>query len=158
MKQDRFLIGILIGIVALIAIALVVFFSRQRQIVYRPEIGPEDVVHNYVLAVMQSDYEKAYGYLADLDDKPTYAEFRRAFAVGQLNPGDQGVTIGTSAVTEDDASVEVIMVYANGDPFSSGRYDSTNYARLVRQKGAWKIAHMPTYFLWEYSWYQDFPK
>ena len=30
------------------------------------DTNPDDVVHNYVLAVLNKDYQKAYGYLADL--------------------------------------------------------------------------------------------
>ncbi len=67
MKQDRFLLGILIGIGVLIIAALVVFFIRKDSQTYVPDDVPEGVVHNYVVAVLNKDYEKAYGYLADLD-------------------------------------------------------------------------------------------
>src|SRR5512146_670980 len=86
MRQDRFLMGILIGIGVLIVAALVVFFTRQNQASYVAENTPDGVVHNYVLAILNKDYQKAYGYLADLDHKPTFAEFRQAFAVGRLTP------------------------------------------------------------------------
>ena len=72
MRQDRFLTGILIGIAVLVVIALAVFFLRQGSQSYISEDAPEGVVHNYVLAVLNDDYEKAYGYLANLDNKPTY--------------------------------------------------------------------------------------
>ena len=68
MKQDRFLTGILVGIAVLVATALVVFFIRQDTQSYVAEDAPEGVVHNYVLAVLNDDYEKAYGYLAELDN------------------------------------------------------------------------------------------
>jgi hypothetical protein len=76
MKQDRFLLGILIGIGALVAIALAVFFARRDTQQYRADGAPESVVFNYVLAVTNRDYEKAYGYLANLEHKPTNADFR----------------------------------------------------------------------------------
>src|SRR5512140_3537765 len=120
MRQDRFLTGILIGIVVLIVAALLVFFTRQNQASYLPENAPEGVVHNYVLAVLNKDYPKAYGYLADLDNKPTLDQFRQAFAVGRLNPADNGIKIGKASVTGQDATVEVSMVYSASDPFSSG--------------------------------------
>ena len=157
MKQDRFLIGILAGIAVLIVAALVVFFTRNQEAGYRADQGPADSVYNYVLAVMNRDYEKAYGYLADLEYKPTYEEFRQAFAVGRLVPGQGGIRIGSAAVTGDGASVEVVMVYSQGDPFSSG-YDNVGSAQLLRQNGAWKISAMPAYNLWDYGWYQLQPK
>ena len=75
MKQDRFLTGILIGIGLLVVVALAVFFTRQDTQTYVSDETPEGVVHNYVVAVLNKEYEKAYGYLADLDNKPTYEEF-----------------------------------------------------------------------------------
>ena len=157
MRQDRFLTGILIGIALLIVAALAVFFTRQNQATYGAENSPDGVVHNYVLAVLNKDYQKAYGYLADLDNKPTLNQFRQAFAVGRLNPADNGIKIGKAAVTGEDATVEVSMVYAPSDPFSSG-YNNIGTAQLVQQNGVWKISSMPTYNLWDYSWYQPGPK
>ncbi len=157
MKQDRFLTGILVGIGVLIVAALVVFFTRQNQPSYSGQDSPDGVVHDYVLAILNKDYQKAYGYLADLDNKPTFAQFRQAFAVGKMNPGDSGIKIGTVSTTGDDATVEVSMVYAASDPFSSG-YSNIGTAQLVRQGGVWKISSMPTYNIWDYSWYQPGPK
>ncbi len=157
MKQDRFLTGILVGIGVLIVAALVVFFTRQNQPSYSGQDTPDGVVHDYVLAVLNKDYQKAYGYLADLDNKPTFAQFRQAFAVGKMNPGDTGIKIGTVSTTGDDATVEVSMVYAASDPFSSG-YSNVGTAQLIRQGGVWKISSMPTYNIWDYSWYQPGPK
>ena len=157
MKQDRFLLGILIGIGVLIVIALGVFFARGRTQVYLPEDTPDGVVHNYVLALLQKDYEKAYGYLADLENKPTLSEFRQSFSIGKLSPDTSGIKLGKTEITGDDASVEISMVYAAGDPFSTG-YTSYGSAQLVRQNGAWKISSMPVYTLWDYGWYQAPPK
>ncbi len=157
MRQDRFLTGILIGIALLIVAALAVYFTRQDQANYVAENTPQGVVHNYVLAVMNKDYEKAYGYLADLENKPTFSEFRQAFAVGRLNSANNSIQIGKGTASGNDATVEVNMVYSPGDPFSSG-YNNVGTAQLVRQGGAWKISSMPTYNLWDYSWYQPGPK
>lgn len=157
MKQDRFLMGILIGIGVLIIAALAVFFIRRDSQTYIAEDTPEGVVHNYIVAVLNKDYEKAYGYLAELDHKPTYEEFRNAFVTGNVNPQNSAVDVGESEVTGDDAYVEVSMIYNPSDPFSSG-YRDVQRAILVRQGGAWKLSSMPTYYLWDYSWYQEPPK
>ena len=157
MKQDRFLLGILVGIGVLILAAVIIFFTRQQQVAYRTGQTPEDVVHNYVLAVMNKDFEKAYGYLADLEHKPAFEEFRQAFAVGRLSPGQEGIKIGSTDIAGDSASVEVIMVYTPGDPFSSG-YNNAGSAQLLRQGGAWKLSSLPAYNLWDFSWYQEQPK
>jgi len=157
MKQDRFLTGILVGIAVLVVVALAVFFIRKDTQSYVSEDAPEGVVHNYVLAVLNGDYEKAYGYLAELENKPTYEQFRDAFIKGMVNPNNSAVDIGKSEINNDTASVEVSMIYNPSDPFSTG-YRDVQRAILVQQGGAWKLSSMPSYYYWDYSWYQEQPK
>lgn len=157
MKQDRFLTGILIGIGLLVVVALAVFFTRKDSQTYVSDDTPEGVVHNYVLAALNKDYEKGYGYLADLENKPTYEQFRDAFVTGVVNPNNSAVDIGGSEITGDNASVEVALIYNPSDPFSTG-YRDVQRALLVNQGGAWKISSMPSYYFWEYSWYTEQPK
>ena len=145
MKQDRFLTGILIGIGVLIIAALAVFFIRRDERSYISDDAPEGVVHNYIVAVLNKDYEKAYGYLADLQHKPTYDEFRNSFVTGVLNPDNSAVDVGKSEITGDDAYVEVAMIYNPSDPFSTG-YRDVQRAILVKQGGAWKISSMLPFF------------
>ena len=157
MKQDRFLTGILIGIGLLVVVALAVFFTRKDTQTYVSDETPEGVVHNYVVAVLNKEYEKAYSYLADLDNKPTYEEFRDSFLKGMVNPNNSGVDVGQSDITGDDATVEVTLVYNPSDPFSTG-YRDTQRAILVKQNGIWKISSMPQYNFWDYNWYQEVTK
>ena len=157
MKQDRFLTGILIGIGVLVIAALAVFFTRRDSQTYVSDDTPEGVVHNYVVAVLERDYEKAYGYLADLDNKPEYEDFRQAFLSGSVNTSGAAVDIGEVEITDDEAYVEVALIYNPSDPFSTG-YRDVQRAGLVKQNGAWKISSMPTYYFWNYDWYQEVPK
>jgi hypothetical protein len=157
MKQDRFLTGILIGIGLLVVLALAVFFTRKDTQTYVSDDTPEGVVHNYVVAVLNKEYEKAYGYLADLKNKPAYDEFHNSFLTGMVNPDSSGVDVGQSDITGDDATVDVTLVYNPTDPFSTG-YRDTQRAILVKQNGAWKISSMPQYNFFDYNWYQEMPK
>jgi hypothetical protein len=157
MKQDRFLTGILIGIGLLVVVALAVFFTRKDTQTYVSDDTPEGVVHNYVVAVLNKEYEKAYGYLADLENKPTYDEFHNSFLTGMVNPDSSGVDVGQSDIIGDDATVDVTLVYNPTDPFSTG-YRDTQRAILVMQNGAWKISSMPQYNFFDYNWYQEMPK
>jgi len=156
MKQDRFLTGILIGIAVLIVVALAVFFSRRGTQTYAREDSPEGVVHNYILAILNKDYKKAYGYLADLDNKPTYDEFRKAFLQGVVNPNNSALDIGKSEINGDLAYVEVAMIYSPSDPFSTG-YRDVQRAVLVKQSDGWKLTSMPYYYLWNGNWYPQVP-
>ena len=152
MKQDRFLLGILIGIGALVILALALFFVRKDETLsYVADDTPEGVVHNYVVAVFQRDYEKAYGYLADKKDKPTLEQFRESFLQNYVNPDNTGVDIGEVEFSGDEAYVTVYIQYGSTDPFSSG-YRNEERAVLVKQNGAWKLEQMP-YNFWSYDWY-----
>jgi hypothetical protein len=154
MKQDRFLMGILIGIGVLIIAALALFFVRKDTQTYISDDVPEGVVHNYIVAILNKDYEKAYSYLADLEHKPTFDEFRNSFVTGMLSPQNSAVDVGESDITGDDAYVDVAMIYNPSDPFSTG-YRDIQRAILVKQGGVWKLSSMPTYYLWDYNWYQE---
>jgi hypothetical protein len=157
MKQDRFLLGILIGIGALVILALALFFVRKDEtLTYEADDTPEGVVHNYVVAVFQRDYEKAYGYLADKKDKPSLEQFREAFLQNYVNPDNTGIDIGEVEFNGDEAYVTVYIQYGSSDPFSSG-YRNEERAALVSQGGDWKIEQMPGNF-WAWDWYQPTPK
>ena len=156
MKKDRFLTGILIGIGVLVVLALVLFFLRQDKQEYRSENTPEAVAHNYILAVLGKDYERAYTYLADLDRKPTYEEFRQAFFNGQVNPASSGADIGSVNINGDEATLSLTLYYGYNDPFSS-RQGQQEQALLVNQGGVWKVSSMP-YMYWSWDWYGTNPK
>ena len=155
MKHDRFLTGILIGIGVMVAVALALFFARQDGPAYRSDATPEGVTFNYALAVTNGDYQRAYGYLADMDNKPSYEQFRDSFFHGAVNPENAAMDVGAAEIDGDDALVELTIMFPQGDPFSRG-YQSTDRAQLVRQSDAWKLKYMPTYNFWDYNWYQDF--
>lgn len=157
MKQDRFLTGILIGIGVLVVAALAVFFTRRDTQTYVSDDTPEGVVHNYVVAVLERDYEKAYGYLADLDNKPEYEDFRQSFLSGYVNSSGAAVDIGEAEINDDEAYVELALIYNPSDPFSTGYRDTSQRGILVKQDGLWKLSSMP-YNFWDYNWYLEPPK
>ena len=157
MKQDRFLLGILIGIGALVVLALALFFIRRDDtLTYGAEDSPEGVVHNYVVAILQRDYEKAYGYLAEKKDKPSLEQFRNTFLQNYINPDNMGIEIGESEISGDQAFVTVYVQYGTSDPFSSGNRNEER-AVLVKQDGKWKLTQMPGNF-WGWDWYQPVQK
>ncbi len=153
MKQDKFLTGILIGIGALILIALVLFFTRQEKKEYLAENSPYAATYNYVLAITNKDYKTAYTYLADKDNKPAYDQFRQAFFNGSVSANNVGVDVGEAEVNGDEAFVDLTLIYSSSDPFSGG-YNNTDRAQLVKQNGDWKLVYMP-YNFWAYDWYQE---
>ena len=152
MKQDRFLIGILIFIVILVVVALGLFFMRQDTQTYGLEDSPAGVVRNYAIAVQNMDFERAYTYLAERDAKPSYDNFRMAFLNRQLDTSNAAIQIGsTRNLSASEAIVDVTIVYSSSDPFSSP-WSDTQTASLIKQSGSWKLTTMP-YPYWGWDWY-----
>jgi len=157
MKQDRFLMGILIFIGLLVSAALALFFIRQDTQVYGAEDTPEGVIRNYTLALQKQDFQRAYDYLADKDNRPTYEAFRRAFLTNQLNVSSNALQVGSvQYLNGGEATVSVTVLYAGGGPFTENS-SSIDTASLVQQEGAWKLNYMP-YPFWSYDWYQPIPQ
>jgi hypothetical protein len=157
MKKDRFLTGILIGIALLIAAALVVFYLRKANLNYVSDDSPQNVVQNYVVAIQKKDYERAYSYLADLPNKPTAADFRHDFIFQYIPPVNSGLEIGDATINGEEAVVNLTMITRASDPLTSGINTTGEFARLLRQGGAWKIEQLPFDFFWGYSWYTPTP-
>jgi hypothetical protein len=155
LKQDRFLIGILLGIGILVVVAVGTFFLRQVELDYVDETTPDGVVHNFFFAIHQGDYERAYGYLADEEGKPSLTEFRSNLSREYDRPFIAGVEItGYDVIQNEDGSrgavVDLVVSHASNGPFDTG-YHSNESAILVEQDGHWKIKEMPFWYWW--NWY-----
>lgn len=157
MKQDRFLTGILIGIAVLVVVALAVFFTRKDNLVYVPDDNPAGVVQDYAVALYKHDTQKAYGYLADLPNKPALAQFQQSFFNHNVDPANTALELGKVEINGDSATVALSINTSPSGPFSS-EFRNADYAQLARQNGAWKIKQMPQYNFWAYDWYTPTPK
>ncbi len=151
MKEDRFLTIILAFIALLVLLSLGIFFAQQDNSAYIAEDTPDGVVHNYIVALLQEDYDRAYGYLAEEKYKPDYAAFA-AFCASQ-HIGTIGYRIQDVKEFSNTAYVNISIDGGATGPFSE-RYEYTEQAHLIKQEGKWKLLQMP-YELWEWSWYQE---
>ncbi len=153
MKQDRFLIGILVFVAVLSVGSLILFFTHRSTLDYGAEDTPEGVVRNYILALQKGDYPRAYGYLAEKDYKPSYSAFEQAFLGNPQSLDAAGVRFGRTTQSGSQAWVEVTVIYGAGGPFGGGGWSSVEKASLVQQNGEWKITYMP-YPYWSWGWYE----
>jgi hypothetical protein len=152
MKQDRFLIGILVFIGLLVVAAVGLFFVRNGAPAYVAEDTPQGVIRNYIVALQKQDYERAYGYLADDPDKPTYDYFVSAYMTNQLDISNSALDIGdVQTQANNRVFVSVTVVHASTGVFDNG-WSSADKATLVQQAGAWKISYLP-YPYWGWDWY-----
>jgi hypothetical protein len=151
MRQDRFLIGILAGIGALVLLSIALFFARRGTLAYGPEDNPAGVTRNFVVAVKKGDYERAYAYLADWENKPNQIDFRLNYQNYQASAiASTGIEVGAATVDGQAAAVQVTLLHSGGGLFSD-IYRETQSAELVQQGGAWKIKNMP-YPFFNPSW------
>ncbi|OJX38861.1 MAG: hypothetical protein BGO78_11610 [Chloroflexi bacterium 44-23] len=152
MKNDRFFNGILIGIAAIIVIAIAAFFIRQQSNKLMTDNSPAAAVNNYVVYLYQQDYEQAYKYLADLENKPLLAQFRQSFTSYNQDIGSVSIKLNETSQDANSATVYLTIIRQAGGLFSEPYRDSQP-AQLILQNGEWKISNMP-YPFWDYSWYQ----
>ena len=155
-KTDKFLIGIVVGIVLLIAVAFAVALNKPEA-TYKAEDTPEGIAFNYLFALQQRDYERAYGYLSPKiigypknveafeDDIRDYSWSFRDLEDGSLSLEIISVDIsGQRAVVK----IQSTNFYENG-LFDSGQYTNT-FDVILRQDqdGKWKITEADNYWLW----------
>jgi len=153
MKQDKFLVGIISGIVLLVAIALLVFFTRQEIVKeYQAEDQPRGVVFNYLLALDRGEFDKAYGYVSEIPGKPTLAQFRQIMAMNKSQFMTNAVDVTEQSIDGEMAYVYMVTTMPGGGLFNEG-YKTTENATLELVGGNWRIISMP-YLYWAYEWNQ----
>ncbi len=156
-KPDRFLIGIVVGVVMLIGAAVAIVLLPSNKPSYQPDDAPEGVAHNYLLALDMGDYERAHGYLS-----PTLPGYPRSVEefTDDLEESwsfrydrDADVTLAVEAVrtTGDRSTVSIRRtVFYQGELFDSGQYSWTFEMTLRRQDGEWKAVDADRY--WDNCW------
>lgn len=150
-KQDRFLVAIVAAVGLLVITALVLFFIRQDERGYGAGDTPESVVRNYIIALHDEDFQKAHGYLLDSPQKPDYQEFLQPFLAGRLDLSNITVRTTETFISDDEASVKLILTHGSSNPFEGSRHEEGS-ASLVLQQGSWKLDEMP-YPYWGWDWY-----
>ena len=151
MNQDRFLITILLAVGMLVVAALGLFFIRQDARRYGPEYNPEGVVRNFVIAIHDEDFERAYSYLKDSPKKPDYQDFRQPFLGARLDTSNVSVRITETNISGNEAVVNLILTHGGTHPFQ-GSWRDSGRALLVLEEGNWKLYQMP-YPYWGWDWY-----
>jgi hypothetical protein len=151
MRQDRFLIAILAGIGVLVVLSVALFIARRGTLAYGPEDTPEGVTRNFIVAVKKGDYDRAYAYLGEIENKPDSFAFRQTYQQFQASEvASTGVEVGQTNMEGEKAYVQMSMLRGGGGLFNEVYRDQQS-AELVLESGAWKIKAMP-YPFWNYSW------
>ena len=126
---------------------------------YRSDASPEAVVHNYLLALRQRDYDRAYeclssnlkSYPADVE---TFAEDVDDRSWNFRLDRDVSLNVQSATIRNNTATVEVLETVAyNNGPFDSGQNDRTFDMKLRQEKGTWKLVDGDSY--WTSCWNRD---
>jgi len=153
---DKFLIGIVAGVILLVGVAFAVAFLRPKP-TYQSEDTPGGVAHNYLLALKQADYARAYGYLS-----PTlvgYPDSAEAFAEDVENnhwnfgSGDDSVTLEVASVRDLFGGFRAVVSVRERRFYQGGLFGSSEYANafdisLLRLNDRWQIVESGSYWAW----------
>lgn len=147
-STDKFLIGIVAGIIILIVVALVVALGKPED-TYHNTNTPESVVHDYLLALQKEDYPKAYGYLSStIKGYPrTTGKFvadieNSGWNFYSINENTFSIDLEEVKITGNSASVVVhSSQFRGGGIFESGQSYRTFEVKLIMVKNEWKITY-----------------
>lgn len=154
---DKLLTGIVVGVVLLVVVAFGVALLRPKP-AYQLDDTPEGVTHNYLLALKQEDYARAYGYLSpDLRGYPTtYEDFLAD--IGDYTGRFGWNTSSSLTIVSTRLSGEVVLVtvrertFSNGGLLNSSSY-STEFIVTVKRaaaSGDWRLINADAY--WAECW------
>jgi hypothetical protein len=153
MKQDRFLLGIVIGIAVIALAAVAIFMVRQPGMKYGSEDTPAGVMQNYVLALVRGDNDRAYSYLAEGKYKPDRQQFQVGVNAMQYDFKNVSLKVGKADIFTNEAIVDIQVRRAGGGPFNDVSITNET-SRMVFQNGVWKVASAPMPY-WFWDWYQN---
>jgi hypothetical protein len=152
---DKFLVAILAGVVLLVGITFAAALLRPAP-TYRSDETPEGVAHNYLLALEQEEFDRAYSYLSPtLEGYPDSAdEFADDVRDYSWQFQSVALAVESTRVTGDEARVTVRETFSSdGGLFSGGNYSTTFDMRLQEENGEWKLIASDSY--WLYCWTTD---
>lgn len=154
MKNDRFLLFLLIGIGVLVLLAVGLYLARSGgQQTYGEETTPEGVLRNYIVAVQKQDFERAYGYLSDtVKMKPGRAAFQQTLIAAQNEILRTGADLGQTQLADDATAVVPLTLIHNLDGLFNTPYRDVQSVTLLREGGKWKITSMP-YPFGDWNWF-----
>ena len=150
---NRFALGFVIAILALIAVTVGLALLTHGPTVSLPEDTPDGTVQRFLTAVQNRDFPKAYGYLSH-DQKGALATYddwiRSVQPPSQTSRPAWRATLGKTTTSGNYSSVEVIVdVFQPGGPFENPVRTQTVLFQLTKTGNSWFITS-PPYLYWIY--------
>ena len=154
---DKFLVGIVVGIVLLVVVAFSVVLLQPKP-EYRSADSPDAVVHNYLLALRRLEYERAYEYLSpDLKSYPqdidAFIEDVKDQPWNFAQDRDVALNVQSTKIVGDTATVEVLETNFNSvGLLDGGQYERHFDMKLRQEGGKWKIYDGVRYWYFRWNW------
>lgn len=152
-STDKFLIWLVVGVLALVAAALVLLLAAPEP-AYQPDDDPGNVVHNYILAIHQEDFARAYSYLYPglLSYPEDVFDFERDLGVYTWYSREtSSIAIDEVSLSEARARVQVsALPLGSGELFNVGQSPQAFYFELISTNKGWKVTSGDRYFA--YCW------
>jgi len=137
-------IGVGIGVVALLAVAAVTFSAAQDPGQF-PADSPQAALQEYLQAFEDEDYEAAYSsFSAEVQRQMSLEEFERAATeYGMYATESRRVLYDGIDQVETDgveqATLQLAVEVSYGDVLFADRYSYPTEVRMVREDGTWRI-------------------
>jgi hypothetical protein len=142
-SPDRFLVGIVLGAILLIALGIlaVVLAGRAPAPAAADPASPAGVVQAYVEALRAGETDRARTYLS----QSARDQLDKQGSPRPYHPGsapERRIVIDPVEVGADRARVKVTVsaFTTRTEPFSSSTYHNEIDVRLVRENGQWRIS------------------
>ena len=151
--MTRFTWGIVIGVLALVAVALALAFAAPTRTQPPDLTTPEGVTLAFALALQQGDADQAWNLLAPSAQAQTTKDRFATRAAGVRGSYERArLTVDDATIDGDTARTNLVRSYAStGGLFGLGNssYSNTSTTRLARDNGQWRITTPPDPFLVE---------
>lgn len=157
--STKFLLGIVIGIVLLVIVAFSVVLLRPK-LSYQDDSTPDGAAHNYLLAIQNQDYERAFMYIPEQYPNPKNAE-DMAYTIGKDSwrfdtSSDFSLAVESVRMRNDDEAVVTVRkaMFYNSGLLGSGQSSRTFTLDMQLEDGIWKVSDGESYWsssCWGYS-------
>ena len=151
--MTRFTWAIVIGVLALVGVALVLAFATPRAVAPPDLSTPEGVTLAFALALQAGDLDQAWALLAPAAQAQTTKDRFISRAEGIRGTYQRArLSVQNTRVDGDTARTDLIRTSpSSGGLFGLGdsSYSNQNTVRLARENGQWRITAPPDPFLLE---------